>query len=61
MLILTRKTLEEICIGDDIVISVASIRGDAVRLAITAPPHVPVHRREVYDKINRDESADEGE
>ncbi len=55
MLVLTRQREETIIIGDDILVTVVDIRGDKVRLGITAPPRVSVHRREVYDKI-RDEN-----
>jgi carbon storage regulator len=54
MLVLTRKADGRIMIGDDIVITVVSIRGDVVRLGIDAPADVPVHREEVYDAIRRD-------
>jgi carbon storage regulator len=53
MLVLTRKLDEEIVIDDVIVIMVLEIRGDKVRLGITAPKEIPVHRREVYDAIVR--------
>jgi carbon storage regulator len=51
MLVLTRKVNETIVIRDDIVVTVVEIRGDKVRLGISAPKEVTVHRREVYDKI----------
>lgn len=54
MLLLSRRKGEEILIGDDIVITVTDIRGDKVRLGITAPTEIPIHRREVYDAIQRD-------
>ena len=41
-------------IGDDIEITIVDIRGDKVRLGITAPATVPVHRKEVYDAIQRE-------
>jgi carbon storage regulator len=41
-------------IGDDIEITVVDIRGDNVRLGITAPATVPVHRKEVYEAIQRE-------
>jgi carbon storage regulator len=41
-------------IGDDIEITVVDIRGDKVRLGINAPSKVPVHRKEVYDAIKRE-------
>ncbi len=55
MLVLSRKRDESIVINDDITIMVVEIRGDKVRLGIEAPKEVPVHRREVYDAIRRDE------
>ncbi len=51
MLVLSRKRDEKIVIGDSIVITIVEIRGDKVRLGIEAPPHVPVHRHEVYAAI----------
>lgn len=58
MLILSRHANESIFIGD-IEVSVIDIRGDKVRLGITAPNNVPVHRREVYDAIKREHKRKE--
>jgi len=55
MLVLSRKKGEEIVINDDITIVVVEIRGDKVRLGVEAPKQVPVHRREVYNAIHRDD------
>ncbi|MEZ6318174.1 MAG: carbon storage regulator CsrA [Phycisphaerales bacterium] len=54
MLVLSRQRDETIMIGDDIEISVVDIRGDKVRLGITAPTRIAVHRKEVYDAIKRE-------
>ena len=54
MLVLSRQRDETIMIGDDIEITVVDIRGDKVRLGITAPTSVPVHRKEVYEAIKRE-------
>ncbi len=51
MLILTRKLGQSITIGDDIKITVLDIHGRQVRLGITAPHKVVVHREEIYQKI----------
>ena len=59
MLVLSRKKNESIIINNDIKIVVVEIRGDKVRLGVEAPREVPVHRREVYDAIQRSrESGD---
>ena len=57
MLVLSRKKNESIVINDDITIVVVEIRGDKVRLGVEAPKEIPVHRREVYDAIKRNEEA----
>ncbi len=54
MLVLSRQRDESIIIGDNIVITIVDIRGDKVRLGIDAPKEVPVHRREVYEAIQRE-------
>jgi carbon storage regulator len=41
-------------IGDEIVVTIVDIRGDKVRLGIQAPTDIPVHRREVFDAIQRE-------
>ena len=58
MLVLSRKKNESIVINNDITIVVVEIRGDKVRLGVEAPKEVPVHRREVYDAIKRNEQSD---
>jgi carbon storage regulator len=40
-------------IGDDVEIIIVDVRGDKVRLGITAPKEIPVHRREIYDAIKK--------
>jgi carbon storage regulator len=55
MLVLSRKKNESIVINDDITVMVIEIKGSSVRLGIEAPKEVPVHRREVYDAIRRNE------
>lgn len=51
MLVLSRQRDETIMIGDDIEITVVDIRGDKVRLGISAPTRITVHRKEVYEAI----------
>ncbi len=54
MLVLSRQRDESIVIGDDVIITIVDIRGEKVRLGISAPPHVPVHRKEIYEAIKRE-------
>ena len=51
MLALTRKVGERIVINDNIVVTVVSIKGDSIRLAIEAPKEIKVYRGEIYDAI----------
>jgi len=51
MLVLSRRPEETIVINDNIKITIIDIRGSKVRLGITAPKTIPVHRKEVYDAI----------
>lgn len=51
MLVLTRKSGETILLGDNVRITVLSTEGNSVRIGISAPPSVIVHREEIYDKI----------
>lgn len=60
MLVLSRKKNESIVINNDIRIVVVEIRGDKVRLGVEAPREVPVHRREVYDAIQRGKEGVDG-
>lgn len=51
MLILTRKIGESLLIGDDVEITVLSIRGSQVKLGVKAPKEISVHREEIYQRI----------
>ena len=54
MLVLSRQRDESIIIGDNVVVTIVDVRGDRVRLGIEAPREVSVHRREVYEAIQRE-------
>ena len=60
MLVLSRQRDESIIIGDNVVITVVDVRGDKVRLGIDAPVEIPVHRREVYEAIQRENQQASG-
>jgi carbon storage regulator len=57
MLILTRKSGEQIAIGDHIVITVLETKGNQVKLGIEAPRDVIVHRQEIYEKVCKENLA----
>jgi len=57
MLILTRKSGEQIAIGDDIVINFLEIKGTQVKVGIEAPRHITIHRQEVYERVKEENMA----
>ncbi len=61
MLVLSRKKDESIMIGDDVEITIIDVRGDKVRLGITAPRSISVHRREIYDAIQKEKNQNDSE
>ncbi|MGU9956437.1 MAG: carbon storage regulator CsrA [Arenicellales bacterium WSBS_2016_MAG_OTU3] len=77
MLVLTRRISESLMIGEEVKVTVLGIDGDQVRIGIKAPKDIPVHREEIYHRIQKeqavaaatvatgnegeDESEDEGE
>ena len=54
MLALTRKKGESIVINNNIEISVLVIRGDQIKIGISAPKDVPIYRKEVYLQIQEE-------
>jgi len=56
MLVLSRKTGERVVIGKDIRVTVLEVRGDRVKLGFECPTEVPVHRKEIWERIARTSS-----
>ena len=54
MLVLSRYRDETIMIGDNVELTIVDIRGDKVRVGIKAPPNIAVHRKEVYEAIQKE-------
>lgn len=54
MLVLTRKKNESIIIGDNIKITVVEVKGDQIKIGISAPKNISVHREEIYLEIQKE-------
>jgi carbon storage regulator len=61
MFVLSRQIDESIMIGDDVEVIIVDIRGDKVRLGITCPKDIPVHRKEIWDALQREKKTPEQE
>ena len=57
MLILTRKVNETVMIGNDVTITVLGVNGSQVRIGVSAPKNIAVHREEIYDRIKREQPS----
>lgn len=57
MLILTRRVGETVVIGDEVQVTVLGVKGNQVRLGVTAPRDVSVHRQEIYDRIRKEQGG----
>jgi len=58
MLILTRRVGESVNIGSDVVVEVVAIKGNQVRIGVEAPRSVPVHREEVFNRIQQEQLSE---
>lgn len=60
MLILTRRVGETLMIGDSVTVTVLGVKGNQVRIGINAPKDVGVHREEIYQKIGKETTENQG-
>ncbi len=58
MLILTRRVGETLMIGDDVIVTVLGVKGNQVRIGVSAPKDVAVHREEIYERIRKEKEVD---
>ena len=58
MLILTRRVGETVMIGNDVTVTILGVKGNQVRVGISAPKNVAVHREEIYERIRREQRGD---
>lgn len=61
MLVMTRRIGEKIMIGSDITVTILGVQGNQVRVGVDAPRDVPVHREEIFLRINLASAADRKE
>ena len=60
MLILTRRVGETLVIGDEVTVTVLGVRGNQVRLGVNAPKDIAVHREEIYERMQSEQTSDSG-
>jgi len=58
MLILARRMGETLMIGTEVTVTVVGVNGNQVRLGISAPRDVAVHREEIYDRVQKEKAGE---
>lgn len=55
MLILTRRVGQTVIVGNDVTVTIVGVKGNQIRLGISAPKNVSIHREEIYERIRREQ------
>jgi carbon storage regulator len=55
MLILTRRVGETVIVGNDVTVTIVGVKGNQIRIGISAPKNVSIHREEIYQRIRREQ------
>jgi carbon storage regulator len=55
MLILTRRVGQTVVIGDNVTVAIIGVKGSQIRIGISAPKDVTVHRKEIYERIRHEQ------
>ena len=61
MLILTRRVGETLMIGDSVTVTVLGVKGNQVRVGVSAPKDVAVHREEIYERIQKEQEVEKNQ
>jgi carbon storage regulator len=59
VLILTRRVNETLMVGNEITVTVLGVKGNQVRIGVNAPKDVPVHREEIYERVQQEKAEEE--
>ena len=60
MLVLSRRQGESIVLDHNIIVTIVEIRGDVVRISVEAPEGTAIHRKEIFERVGRGQSANSG-
>ena len=55
MLILTRRVGQTVIVGNDVTVTIVGVKGNQIRIGISAPKNVSIHREEIYERIRREQ------
>lgn len=57
MLVLTRRIGETIVVGDNVQVTILGLNGNQIRVGVNAPKDIPIHRQEIYERIQKEKGG----